>query len=59
MAIKVLVISILLLSVNISSAAGLEPPLKVAWKSRMGIASTDIGPQSINVSVHRHVGVNS
>lgn len=45
--IKILAISMLLFSVNISSAAGLEPPLKVAWKSRLGIASTDIGPQSI------------
>ena len=43
----ILVVSIFMLLVNITSAGGLEPPLKVAWKSRLGIASTDIGPQSI------------
>lgn len=42
-----LAIFFILISINISSAVGLEPPLKVAWKSRLGIASTDIGPQSI------------
>ncbi|HWQ96322.1 MAG TPA: PQQ-binding-like beta-propeller repeat protein [Candidatus Methylomirabilis sp.] len=49
--IKILVIFILVFSVNITSAGGLEPPLKVVWKSRLGIASTDIYPQSINLIV--------
>ncbi len=46
-----LVFSIFILLVNITSAGGLEPPLKVAWNSRLGIPSTDIGPQSINLIV--------
>ncbi len=51
--IKILAFSFLLLSVNIPSVVGLEPPLKVAWKSRLGIASTDIGPQSIRFIVNK------
>ena len=45
------VIFIMLILMNISSAAGLEPPLKVAWKYRLGLSSTDIGPQSIHLIV--------
>ena len=49
---KLLILTIfLIISVNITSAAGLEPPLKVAWKYRLGFSSTDIGPQSINLIV--------
>jgi len=44
-----LAVFFVLLFAHVSSAADLEPPLKVVWTSRLGIASTDIKPQSIDL----------
>ena len=44
-----LAVLLVLLLAQVSSATDLEPPLKVVWTSRLGIASTDIGPQSIDL----------
>lgn len=44
-----LAVFLVLLFAQVSSAADLEPPLKVVWTSRLGIASTDIKPQSIDL----------
>ncbi len=44
-----LAVFLVILLAQVSSATDLEPPLKVVWTSRLGIASTDIGPQSIDL----------
>lgn len=46
-----LAIFFILISISITSAAILEPPLKVALKYRLGLSSTDIGPQTIHLIV--------
>jgi heat shock protein HslJ/outer membrane protein assembly factor BamB len=41
-----------------TSGDDLEPPLKVAWKYRLGVSSTDIYPQSIDLIASNVIYVN-
>jgi outer membrane protein assembly factor BamB len=54
----ILALFLILVIVQVSSADDLEPPLKVIWTSRLGIISSDITPQSIDLIASDIVYVN-
>ena len=54
----ILALILILMIVQVSSADDLEPPLKVVWTSRLGIISSDITPQSIELIASDIIYVN-